>query len=294
MTKYLISTFLFFMVMSGFAQDTTITWVNQEGKPVERDVATLVRHSWKESDSQWQVRDYFPKGELQMSGAYADKNLSVKHGVFRFFAANGTKISEGRYVNNVAEGFWNFWYDTGRLMDCGKFMTGLGDAERDSILKIVREINSVTLLRFPESLKDSTWEYFHENGERSGVEEYQSGLLTRAQYWNADGTEVPSDAVVNRMPQFPGGDKRLMKYLSKNITYPKAAKKKGIEGTVYIGFRIDREGNAGNFKVVRSVSPVLDDEALRIVRMMPRWQPAIIQNRFREVDYYLPVRFVLR
>ena len=295
MIKHNISIFfLLLLSASAVAQDTTITWISSNGKPVEREMATYLRHSWQENDSLWQVRDYFPEGNLQMSGTYADADLSVKHGNFRCFVENGTKTSEGDYDHNVAEGFWNFWYDDGNLKDHGKFLSGIKDAERDSIFNIYKESKNISLFFFPKSVKDSTWEYFHENGVRSGLEQYKSGRLTESQYWNADGSEVAKDAVVDRMPEFPGGEMEMMRYFTNNIKYPKVAKRKRILGTVYVSFEVDKEGVAKNFVVYESVSPEIDNEALRVLQSMPRWIPGMAQNRAVKVQYNLPLKFSLR
>ena len=110
MKKYIVLVFLFYVFSAGcLAQDTTITWVSKSGNPIAREMATYLRHSWHEHDSLWQVRDYFPEGNLQMSGSFSDDDLSVKHGNFRYFAENGTKTSEGGYDHNIEVGFWNFW-----------------------------------------------------------------------------------------------------------------------------------------------------------------------------------------
>lgn len=294
MTKYFISVFLLFVVRSGFAQDTTITWINQIEKPVGRELAAYERHSWQENDTIWQVRDYFPEGDLQMSGTYADADLSVKHGEFRYFAENGTLTQEGRYNQNVREGFWNYWYDNGNLMEHGKFLSDVTDLERDSIWNSLLELKEIARFYMRESLKDSTWEYFHENEVRSGLEAYESGILIEGQYWNVDGSEVASDAIVNRFPEYPDGLKKMMRYLTKNMKYPEDAKRKGIQGTVYVSFEVDKEGDTKNFNVMRSVSPDLDAEAVRVLRSMPRWTPGMAQNRLVDVQYNLPIKFSLR
>ncbi|NEN24505.1 TonB family protein [Cryomorpha ignava] len=295
MIKHTISIFLFFLLSaSAIAQDTTITWINQIEKPVGRELAAYERYSWQENDSIWQVRDYFPEGDLQMSGTCADADLSVKHGEYRYFAENGTLTTEGRYDQNVREGFWNNWYDNGNLMEHGKFLSDDTDLERDSIWNSLMEMKEIARFYMRESLKDSTWEYFHENGVRSGLEEYESGILIEGQYWNADGSEVASDAIVNRFPEYPGGLEKMMRYLTRNMEYPKAAKRNGIGGTVYISFEVDKEGNAKNFAVAKSVSPDLDAEALRVLQSMPRWTPGMAQNRLVNVQYTMPIKFTLR
>jgi TonB family protein len=83
---------------------------------------------------------------------------------------------------------------------------------------------------------------------------------------------VPADKV-EVMPQFPGGEMALIKYLVANIRYPDEANEKNISGTVYVTFLVDEKGNIKNPEVLRSPHYVLSDEAIRIIKMMPNWQP---------------------
>ncbi len=294
MKKYYVSIIFLFVLMAGFAQEKTVTWISEGGKPVDREVAAYLRNSWQENDSLWKVIDFYPEGEEQMIGTFSDADLSVRHGTFRFFTENGTKTSEGVYDHGVAVGLWNFWYDDGNLMDQGKFLGDISEVERDSIWNMLQEMKNLAPFFEREKLKDGTWEYFHENGVRSGLEQYESGILTEGRYWNADGSEVDSGVVVNRLAEYPGGETGLMRYLSTNIKYPNKARRKRIQGIVYIRFVVDKDGKAKDFDVYESVYPDLDNEALRVLHAMPLWQPGLAQNRLVKVQFNLPIAFRLR
>lgn len=97
--------------------------------------------------------------------------------------------------------------------------------------------------------------------------------------------------LVEQMPLFPGGDEALMSWLSENINYPEDALKKGVEGRVIIRFVIDANGNVTNAEVVKSVDKALDDEALRVVRAMPKWTPGKKDGNPVRVWFTLPVAF---
>lgn len=98
---------------------------------------------------------------------------------------------------------------------------------------------------------------------------------------------------VEVMPQFPGGEDALIKYLSKNLKYPANAKKSWIEGTVYVTFLLDKEGKVTEPKILKSVSEELDAEAIRLVNEMPQWTPGTQNGKPVIVQYNLPVRFKL-
>ena len=95
--------------------------------------------------------------------------------------------------------------------------------------------------------------------------------------------------VVDEMPQFPGGMKALMDYLSANVKYPEAAKQAGISGRVTTQFVVGEDGVIRDVKVLRSVSPELDAEAIRVMSSMPKWKPGKQDGKPVPVRYTVPV-----
>ena len=100
--------------------------------------------------------------------------------------------------------------------------------------------------------------------------------------------------VVEQMPSFPGGDKALFEYLSKNIKYPVVAEENGIQGRVIVTFVVERDGSITDVRVVKSVDPSLDKEAQRVVKSMPRWIPGKQNGSSVRVKYTVPVAFKLQ
>lgn len=105
--------------------------------------------------------------------------------------------------------------------------------------------------------------------------------------------EKPFD-IVEQMPTFPGGDGKLMEWLSKNIKYPAMAEENGVQGRVIVRFVVGKDGSISNASVVRSVDPSLDREALRVVKAMPRWIPGKQNGAAVPVWFTLPVTFQLQ
>ena len=99
---------------------------------------------------------------------------------------------------------------------------------------------------------------------------------------------------IEEMPQYPGGIAECMKFIKKNIQYPNEAIKEGIEGRVICQFTVKKDGSIDNIIVVRSVHKLLDKEAIRIIKSMPKWIPC--ENHKGEVQdckYTLPIIFKL-
>jgi periplasmic protein TonB len=99
--------------------------------------------------------------------------------------------------------------------------------------------------------------------------------------------------VVEEMAEFPGGTKFLYEFLQKNIQYPQKCIDNDIEGKVYLRFVVGSNGTIKNVEVARSVDPDLDREAIRVIKMMPKWKPARQSGKEVPVYYTLPVQFVL-
>ena len=100
--------------------------------------------------------------------------------------------------------------------------------------------------------------------------------------------------VVEQMPSFPGGDAELMKFLSTHIKYPVVAEENGIQGRVIATFVVERDGSISDVKVIKSVDPSLDKEAIRVLKSMPKWIPGKQNGSAVRVKYTVPVTFKLQ
>ena len=99
--------------------------------------------------------------------------------------------------------------------------------------------------------------------------------------------------VVENMPEFPGGDLGLMKYIQKNVKYPAIAKEYNITGKVYVSFIVDKSGVVTNVKVVRGVDKNLDAEAVRVVKSLPKYKPGKQRGKPVRVMFTIPINFTL-
>ncbi len=97
--------------------------------------------------------------------------------------------------------------------------------------------------------------------------------------------------MVEHQPEFPGGEQKMVEYLSSNIRYPKAAKKDKVGGTVIVMFVIDKSGEVVDVKIRKGVREDIDKEAFRVVSAMPKWRPGKMNGKNVSVQYNLPIRF---
>jgi TonB family protein len=106
-------------------------------------------------------------------------------------------------------------------------------------------------------------------------------------------TEDPVFQVVEVMPEYPGGIDAMIKYLSTNIKYPEEAKTKGITGTVFVNYIVEKDGQISNVKIMRGIGGGCDEEAWRVVKDMPKWSPGKQRGENVRVMFNLPIKFSL-
>lgn len=107
-----------------------------------------------------------------------------------------------------------------------------------------------------------------------------------------DTTSTPY-AVVEQMPEFPGGEAALQRYLKNSIKYPNIAMENGIQGKVYVGFVVERNGSISNVRIARGVDASIDKEAMRVIRLMPKWIPGKQNGEPVRVSFTAPINFAL-
>lgn len=100
-------------------------------------------------------------------------------------------------------------------------------------------------------------------------------------------------AIVEQLPEFPGGADKLNRYLTENLHYPAQAKESSISGTVYVQFVVDKKGQISEAKVLRGIGSGCDEEALRVIKAMPRWKPGMQQGKPVKTLFNLPIKFSL-
>lgn len=100
--------------------------------------------------------------------------------------------------------------------------------------------------------------------------------------------------IVEEMPEFPGGELALRTFIAKAIKYPVVAQENGIQGKVYVSFVVGKDGRVSNARVIRSIDPALDEEALRVVNSLPIWKPGRQQGKPVRVAFSVPISFVLQ
>ena len=130
-----------------------------------------------------------------------------------------------------------------------------------------------------------------EADENTQVEEYKAPVMKQVEEEEVEEQQI--FMVVENAPAFPGGDAARMKFLQDNIKYPQMARESGIQGTVYVTFVVERNGNVTDVKILRGIGGGCDEEAVRVVQNMPKWEPGKQRGKPVRVQFNMPIKFTL-
>jgi len=130
-----------------------------------------------------------------------------------------------------------------------------------------------------------------EADENTEVQEYIAPVKVEEE---ESAEEMQIFMVVESMPEYPGGEPALYKYLAENIKYPQMAKESGIQGRVFVTFVVEKDGRVTDVRVLRGIGGGCDEEAIRVVQNMPKWTPGKQRGKSVRVQYNLPVKFTLQ
>ena len=160
----------------------------------------------------------------------------------------------------------------------------------DALARITDELTESTFadVLLPEAILP-----FPFVGDASPAEKREEYVLSEEGIEAARRARNPVFTVVEVMPEFPGGQGALLKFLATNVRYPESAVKNGIEGRVSCSFFVGKDGAISEAEVIRGVSPELNEEALRVINSMPVWSPGKQRGKVVNVKYTVPVTFRL-
>lgn len=163
---------------------------------------------------------------------------------------------------------------------------------------ITQEVKAVEKVeQTPQKINTTTSELVIGDGEGAveGANVKEAAPETAVDNSNPNAVaEAPINfTVVQQIPVFPGGWSMFMQWLTKNLKYPPTAQSSKIQGTVVVAFIVNKDGTVSDLKVSQSANPLLDREALRVMKMMPKWKPGIDNNKVCRTMIAVPVVFAL-
>lgn len=246
----------------------------QDRKSVDSVFSGIYEQNWRRKiDTRTGQEDEL----VQTVSKYAEKNLfkrSMKDGAFKLWK-DGKPYLEFYFKQNKPVGIWKMWKDDVLMAELNLDVPRPPKPKRPE--PVIREVN----LADPNSIDDPV-----------AIDPGIAPAPPPKAAQSSNGKE--NFTFVEQMPEFPGGQAKMMEYLSKNIHYPQEAIKSGISGPVYLKFIVTEIGEIEQVEVVRKLNPLLDREAVRVVKSMPKWKPGKQNGKAVRVYYTLPIRFALQ
>ncbi len=281
-------------------KDTVYARVDHEGNIINLNGVQYIRKSWPEKDKWhenlynatdgWLVRDAFYRGET----------LKEKDGICLTFYGNGMLKDSGLYVNNKRQGKFMGWFEDGmeRLNEqykngyptdtCLQFFEegalaafSITDDFGNGMAQVYYPSGKVKMIgRLREGKREDDWVLKREDGTKQMQINYLQDSITLTQCFNETGSAVLSgDCIYEKPASFPGGIRGWSTYLSKNLKYPNAAIDKNIEAIVRVQFIVGKDGSVTEVEALGNPDKLLADEAIRLIKKSPKWEPAIQYNK---------------
>jgi len=298
--------------------DTTVYYLTKDGNFVPKisdaDYLLLVLPPDTNVDKHLYVlQEYYKNGKMRMMGYSKTKTMDLKpEGSQISYFPNGHRMAISTYENGEPVGDVAEYYPNGKLYNVRSFKKG----ER-TILKQCFDSTGVMLAdtgngkwikfsseRFGKNFVEGPVHNGIETGEWRGtekdslsvIEQYQDGVIISLRTFDSFGEEIISPKIftaVEQNPEFPGGLDAFNKFIVTTLRYPEQARKNNTYGRVVVQFVVDGDGSLSDIKVVRGVGDGCDEEALRVMKMSPKWLPGRQNGRPVRVAYSVPINFTI-
>jgi TonB family protein len=280
--------------------ETDTTYFNSAWKKSSKAEATFYRTVLKH-DNGFLVKDLYIKNNLpQMIAVCNSLNPLKRNGKTTYYYETGQKQEEGVFILHEKDGVWTSWYENGQ-----------------------KKLEAT----YAHGKPNSTWEEWFENGQKKISDHFADGNHHGIRMeWEEDGKDSSvmesfvdgtyrniriskNRATVHPQydvfypvevgAEFPGGEKAMQEFIIKEIDrigYPRAERRTGVSGTVYVTFVVEKDGTLTDIKLLRGVSggPGYDALALEVIKRMPTWKSGIQFGKVVRVQFNLPIRFTLR
>ncbi len=299
-------------------QDSMTVFIGQFGVQVDQDEAIWRREATRLQDDRYVVKDYSTKGDYLHREGTVTYNLAqtmfTLDGAFTYYHPNGAKLMVGTYDDGKEVGEFSRWYPDGQLQEKILYV----DEEFDHDYLVVEYCDSLGQqlvangqgtyhetddqghedykARGPvlKGLKTGTWQgsFNHASGLITFTENYKKGKLTSGVSSNEEGQSAQYKKVMLN-PEYQGGINAYYKFVAKNMVYPKYARRRGIQGTVYVQFVVDRDGSVIDVWVPKGIGEHCDAEAMRVVGMARKFQPGKYRGQSAKVRMVMPIIFKL-
>ncbi|MBK9357681.1 MAG: TonB family protein [Bacteroidales bacterium] len=211
------------------------------------------------------LKAYYKSGQLQMEGYFLKGETIIPDGPAKYYYENGNIMEAYNYTEGKRDGEYKKYYKSGMLHFFHYYSNGMLQGKRM---------------------------VYYENGCLKREESYEDNKLTSSTCYKTDGSPDAYTPFIQD-PEYIGGEEARIQFLIDNIIYPRKARRRLIMGLVYLTFVVSENGDVEGVEVFKGAHPLLDAEALRVVKNMPSWIPGKIDGENDHIRCYMPVKFTL-
>lgn len=217
-------------------------------------------------DGGYQEKIYTKSGSLYKEGNYLLKDeFPLESGLFVTYDSTGTIEAENNYLNGKRSGDQREYYPSGSLYYSEQLADNIEHGKRM---------------------------VFYKDGKLKREEVFEDGKLLNSNCYTQDGRDTVYYKFMTH-PVFPGGDEARIRFLIKKTRYPLKAIRKKLQGIVYLSFTVTKTGAVDRPRILRGVHPLLDNEAIRVINAMPKWEPGSLDGKPVNVRFNMPMKFTI-
>lgn len=217
------------------------------------------------TDDGFILRTYYANSQLKTEETYKGKDTPLIEGPTITYSEDGKIKQINNFSKGAYEGEQKRYYDSGALYYVENYMDQKQHGER-----IV----------------------YYEDGSLKRKESFENDKLVYGNCYSMDGKDTTYFPFYE-FPEFNGGENQRIRYLVDNIKYPRKARRMNISGMVYLTFLVRVDGEVTDVEVLRGVHPLLDEEAIRVVKKMPPWKPGKQDGKPMNTRFNMPIKFTL-
>jgi TonB family protein len=265
--RYLLSLIVVFscLLLSGQMKVDTV-YVDENFEKTFKEDAKFYRSISLDTTAKlYVVKDYTMKDTLYRVSTYADSRLKKRQGSSTTYYPNGSVYRKENFEANNPDG-----------LQLEYFKSGSTKLERSYVNNQRKGLKQ-----------------YYPDGKLKRIEQYDGWKFISGNCYTNLGKDS-TFSMYEQMPEYPGGQPALAKFLSNNIQYPEDAKRKGISGRVYIQFIVSSTGELTRIKCVHGIGGGCDEESIRVVKMMPKWIPGKEDGVPISIYFNCPIVYTLQ
>lgn len=257
---------LSFYSHAAMSQSVHTVYFNDDGEEVELHKALFKEVTQEDASGEVISTRYRLKDDTKLreySYIYNAQGKKLKHGTHTEWYASGQQMTEKHFRNDSLTGPHTRWYENGQVHFSRKY-------HRYQLVDTLRS--------------------YYPSGALRRVEVYAKGKMLTGDVFDEAGKKIKY-VPMEVMPEYPGGEMKMLTWLGKNVRYPATAQRAGAQGLVVLSFLVDTSGQISNIEILQGFHPDCEAEAIKAVKQFPKFNPGTIEGVPTEMTYIFPLRF---